>query len=130
MEKDFDEWNKEKKKLHQIGHEHLRFHEREIWWCSLGVNLGGEQDGKNHMFERPVLVFKKFNDSLAWVLPMSTKRKYGPFYQNVTYNNIDYIIILSQLRLVSVKRFRRYIRKLSYDEFALTIKYIRGLVGL
>ena len=45
MSKDFDSWNGEKKNLEQIGHNNLVFHEREIWWCSIGVNLGDEQDG-------------------------------------------------------------------------------------
>lgn len=57
--KDFDTWSKEKKTLEQEGHDSLVFHEREIWWCSIGINVGDEQDGKNERFERPVLVLKK-----------------------------------------------------------------------
>ena len=71
--KDFDSWNEEKKSLENVGHDILAFHEREIWWCSIGINLGDEQDGKNELFERPVLILKKFNNKVAWVLPMSTK---------------------------------------------------------
>ena len=37
--KDFDRWNEQKKKLHD-GEREVLFHEREIWWCSLGVNIG------------------------------------------------------------------------------------------
>ena len=44
--KNFDTWNKEKKNLENVGHDTLAFHEREIWWCSIGFNLGDEQDGK------------------------------------------------------------------------------------
>jgi hypothetical protein len=29
-------------------------HERDVWWCSLGVNVGVEADGKHGNFERPV----------------------------------------------------------------------------
>ena len=65
--KDFDSWNTEKKQLEEFGPDVLIFHEREIWWCSIGVNLGDEQDGKNELFERPVLVVRKFNRKLAWV---------------------------------------------------------------
>jgi hypothetical protein len=25
----------------------LSFYAKEIWWCSLGLNIGYEQDGKN-----------------------------------------------------------------------------------
>ena len=73
--KNFDTWNKEKKNLENIGHDTLAFHEREIWWCSIGFNLGDEQDGKNELFERPILVLKKFNNKIAWVLPMAPNQK-------------------------------------------------------
>ncbi len=118
MLKNFDNWNSEKKKLELSGHETLSFHEREIWWSSIGVNLGDEQDGKNELFERPILVIKKFNNKLAWVLPMSTKAKEGIYYHQLRYDNRTFSVILSQLRLVSVKRFRRFVRKISPHQFA------------
>jgi mRNA interferase MazF len=121
MKKDFDQWNKEKKNLETIGHDSLPFHEREIWWCSIGINLGDEQDGKNELFERPVLVVKKFNNRVAWVLPMSTKEKEGIYYHNLEYEGKIFAVILSQIRLLSVKRFRRFIRKISPNQF-LAIK--------
>ena len=49
--KDFDKWNELKKKLH-VRQERLLFHEREIWWCSLGVNIGFEENGKNEKTNR------------------------------------------------------------------------------
>lgn len=117
MQKDFDDWNKEKKQLEVKGYESLPFHEREIWWCSIGINLGDEQDGKNDLFERPVLIVKKFSRRLAWVLPMSTKPKEGIYYHQLNYDNRTFVVILSQLRLVSTKRFRRFIRKISSEHF-------------
>ncbi|MBI2454142.1 MAG: type II toxin-antitoxin system PemK/MazF family toxin [Parcubacteria group bacterium] len=117
--KDFDSWNKEKKSLETIGHNTLAFHEREIWWCSIGINLGDEQDGKNELFERPVLILKKFNNKIAWVLPMSTKSKEGFYYHNLDHEGKVFTVILSQLRLISVKRFRRFVRKISPHQFAL-----------
>jgi hypothetical protein len=35
------------------------YHKREIWWCSLGVNVGFEQDGTGTNYDRPVLVICK-----------------------------------------------------------------------
>ncbi len=127
--KDFDSWNKEKKTLENVGHDILAFHEREIWWCSIGINLGDEQDGKNELFERPVLILKKFNNKVAWVLPMSTKPKNGIYYHNLEYEGKVFTVILSQLRLTSVKRFRRFVRKISPHQFELIqnklIKFIK-----
>lgn len=58
MPKDFDKWSRNKKLLEEHAYAQLSFHEREIWWCSLGLNLGDEQDGKHQDFERPVLVLR------------------------------------------------------------------------
>ncbi len=109
--KDFDLWNNEKQRLEL--NEARRFHEREVWWCSLGINLGGEQDGKNKFFERPVLIVRKFNTQIAWVVPMSSKLKEGSYYHRVEYAGRASTLLLSQLRLVSAKRFRHAIGRIS-----------------
>jgi len=119
MHKDFDSWNKEKKNLEDTGHVELIFHEREIWWASLGINLGDEQDGKNDLFERPILILRKFNKKLAWVLPMSTQEKTGEYYYPLQHNGKTFTVILSQLRMLSVKRFLRFIRKISPNQHSL-----------
>ena len=62
--KDFNGWNIEKQNIESTKKDTLPFHEREIWWCSIGINLGDEQDGKNELYERPVLVIKKFNNKV------------------------------------------------------------------
>lgn len=126
--KDFDNWNEEKKRLEDIGHDSLSFHEREIWWCSIGINLGDEQDGKNELLERPVLILRKFNNKVAWVLPMSTKKKEGIYYHDIEHDGRAFAVILSQLRLISVKRFRRLVRKISPHQFALIQDKLIGLI--
>jgi hypothetical protein len=49
---------REEKKLH-TGTFSRYVHEREVWGCSLGANIGVEADGKHDNFERPVLVLMK-----------------------------------------------------------------------
>lgn len=44
----YDEWNKEKKKISDIDKK-VFFKEGEIWWCSLGINLGEEVYGKGKL---------------------------------------------------------------------------------
>lgn len=126
--KDFDGWNVEKKNLELQSQNQLLFHSREIWWCSLGVNLGDEQDGKNERFERPVLVIRKFNRKLAWIVPLSTKIKAGPYYHTITHDGQMFSVILSQLRIVSTKRFLRLIRKLSRGQFSEIQSKIHSLL--
>ncbi len=117
--KDFDTWNEQKKALDSSDRETLIFREREIWWCSLGLNIGDEQDGKNDFYERPVLVIKKFNNRVAWVLPMSTTNKVGIYFHEIMFEERTSTLSLSQIRLVSVKRFRRFIGKIPYEELCV-----------
>lgn len=63
--KDFEGWSSVKTRIHS--EEKIpTFREREIWWCSTGVNVGVEQDGKNILYERPILIVHKFNRRLFW----------------------------------------------------------------
>src|SRR5579864_8524776 len=57
MPKNFDAWNEQKKVAdgREIASDFF-FHERELWWCALGANMGVEADGKHDLFERPVLI--------------------------------------------------------------------------
>ena len=55
--------------------------EGQVYWCSLGENIGYEQNGKGEDFRRPVLIFKKFNNDLFWGIPMSTKLKNNIYYE-------------------------------------------------
>ena len=60
MEKNFLKWHKEKEQINSTKGTAL-FHEREVWWCRVGVNVGFEMDGRGETFERPVVIVKKFN---------------------------------------------------------------------
>lgn len=46
MQKDFDKWNEIKKIVHSKP-DNFGMHKREIWWMSLGLNVGVEVDGKH-----------------------------------------------------------------------------------
>jgi mRNA interferase MazF len=91
--------------------------EREVYWCSLGENVGDEENGKGDMFRRPVLVFKKFNNNIFWGIPMSTKNKESFYYIKVTLRDIEQSVILSQLRLLGTKRLDTKIGYLSELDF-------------
>ncbi len=114
--KDFDTWTKQKKLIHNSEFSGF-IHEREIWWCSLGLNIGDEEDGKNEQFERPILVVKKFNRRIVLAVPLTTKIKDNPYYFSFIHNGITFAIILSQLRLISTSRLSRRIRKIDTHLF-------------
>ncbi len=77
------------------------FKERDIWWTSIGVNVGFEEDGKHEKFIRPVLVLKKFNRMLFLGVPMSTKFKDNKYYFKVTVKGKNVSILISQIRVFS-----------------------------
>ena len=82
--KNFSGWFKLKQKIND--YHHLRsFQEREIWWCSIGVNIGHEEDGKNERFQRPVLIIHKFNKHLFFGVPLTTQIKNNKFYHKIIF---------------------------------------------
>lgn len=117
MQKDFDGWNEEKKAIDEHAHAPL-YHEREIRWCSLGTNIGFEQDGTGAGRARPVLILKAFSRSVCLVIPLTTSTKENPYH--VAIGNIGgrtASVIISQLRLVDTKRLQHKIATLDRKIF-------------
>jgi len=126
MEKDFENWNKVKQDINKRDiQKNLFFHEREVWWGSLGVNIGVEIDGKNENFERPVLIIKKFNGLMVWVLPMTSKTKSGEYYFEVNHDQGVSWVALSQIRIISTKRLIRKIGMIKEQEFSDILSKIK-----
>jgi len=124
---DFDNWNELKKKIDVEKNEPDRFpKEGEVWMSSLGKNIGFEQNGSGDNFSRPILIIKKFNNQMFWVIPLSTKQKDFDFYFNYTdINNQKVSVILAQMKLLSVKRLKRKLYDIPnklFDEMKQKIK--------
>jgi hypothetical protein len=115
--KDFDGWISKKKDTHYKISTPPLFKERDIWWVSVGVNVGFEEDGKNGNFVRPVLVIKKFNRELFLGIPMSTKLKDNKYYVPVTVKNETVSVMTSQLRVFSSKRIWNKLSELDEGDF-------------
>ena len=124
---DFDEWNKLKKEIDTKSEVLDNFpKEGEVWMSNLGKNIGYEQNGSGSNFSRPVLVVKRFNNHMFWVVPLSTKQKNFDFYFNYTDPNGQKVsAILAQMKLASVKRLKRdiyIIPKNLFSEIRLKLK--------
>ena len=127
MNKAFKKWHGIKENLDGRKSE-VFFHEREIWWCSLGLNIGFEQDGNGPEFQRPVVILKKFNNDVCWVLPITTKPKTGKYYFPIDLgDNIQRRVILSQLRLVDGKRFLDKMTTLPENQFNKLDEAVKAL---
>lgn len=127
MPKDFDTWNEQKKFL-ESKIKMRDFQKQEIWWCFLGLNIGDEEDGKNIGFVRPVLIVRKFSNRTAWVLPMSTKIKSNSYYHVFNRDGKLTSVLISQSKLISSKRLRNFMYKMSRSEFSLVIKKLNNLL--
>ncbi len=115
--KDFDVWNLRKKLIQEFEHgENFYCHEREIWWCSLGTNVGIETDGKHEQFERPVLILKKFYKDMLWVLPLTTHKHNDFFHKEVAHDRGKSWVMLTQIRTVDSKRLLRKLGTISHEE--------------
>jgi mRNA interferase MazF len=106
MGKDFDRWNAKKKDLNEKTFNQF-VHEREVWWCALGANVGVEADGKHDTFERPVLVLRKFNKDSVLVAPLTSRAKLNPYQWPFHHDGQLFAAVFSQIRLVSTKRLLR-----------------------
>lgn len=102
--KKFLEWISLKEKLHKSNAKIPLFKENEIWWCSLGENIGIEMDGKSKKFSRPVHIFKKLSNDGFLGIPLSTKIKNGTWYVSIVHRGVDSVAVMSQARVISSKR--------------------------
>ena len=124
---DFDKWNDIKKKVDAQKINLVLFPQLgEIWMCALGKNIGREQNGGGQNFSRPMLVIKKFNNEIFWVLPLSTKQKKIDFYYNFKdKNNQNVSVIISQIRLIHIKRFERKLHDMNMPDVVEIKKRLR-----
>jgi len=123
--KNFDVWNSIKKEIN-TKNQKIFFHEREIWFCKLGQNVGFEQNGKGKYFLRPVLILKKFNKYIFVGLPMTSVKKDKMFYFNLN-NNLG-SIILSQIRLIDSKRLFYKKSKITEKDFSKIKEKLKELI--
>jgi mRNA-degrading endonuclease toxin of MazEF toxin-antitoxin module len=121
----FDLWNAEKKHINHF--EKPRFcKEREIWWCSFGINIGHEENGKGKNFRRPVLVLKKFSTRTALVVPLTKSSTHHKFKIKLSrIGNFDSWCIISQLRVIDTRRFTVKITEIEKSEWSKIKKIVR-----
>lgn len=107
----FLNWTKRKifHHLNEVSEKQVFYREKEIWWTALGQNIGYEINGKNELYERPVLILKKYNADTCFVLPFTTQIKHPvPWYQIFISPKLG-AVNLTQGRTISSKRLlRRY----------------------
>lgn len=128
MDKDFDRWNS-RKKLIDSKSQPRTYHTREIWWCTLGLNVGFEQNGKGDTYERPVLILKGLSRSVCVVLPLTTSMKDNPYHESVgVVGGKKAFAIISQIRLIDSKRLINKIDIIPQERFEVIRKAVKNIL--
>ncbi|MBI2053204.1 MAG: type II toxin-antitoxin system PemK/MazF family toxin [Candidatus Sungbacteria bacterium] len=128
MQKDFDRWNDIKKHTHR-GAERKLYHEREIWWCALGVNVGFEQDGSGDEYRRPVIILKGLSRETCFVIPLTTSERDHPLRPSIgLVAGKNARALLSQMRAIDNKRLVRKIGYLEEDIFVHIRKAAKNML--
>ncbi len=114
----FDDWNIIKKDVHSSDkNKSLFFNEKEVWWVTIGINIGLEIYGKGSSFTRPVLILKKLSNDLAIVIPMTTKNKKGTWFVTVYFQKKYSTVLLYQIKIMDKKRFQHKIGNLDQQDY-------------
>lgn len=126
MRKDFDSWNRIKKKLDsEERRAGLYFHEGDIWWAHLGANIGYEMDGKRADYSRPVIVLKKYNQYSFLALPLTTNSKANRWRIPIgPVSGVEAFAVLSQLRNLDTSRLMEKADHLPQDVLAQIKKMV------
>jgi mRNA interferase MazF len=127
--KDLKGWHTRKEAIEKLNFpEDFFFLEGEIWWASLGVNIGQEVDGKNESYERPVLILKKWSDGLAWVIPSSSTEKLNEYFYPIVYHGKSRNLLLLHMKTISSKRLLRLVFRMKEKEFTKIKEKICSIV--
>ena|SRR3990167_8008531 len=125
--KDFDRWNKVKKKTNA---EKPRFYTvREVWWCRVGVNVGTEQDGKGEWYARPCVILRGFGPDACLVVPLTTSpRDHALRIPVGLVEGVEARANLSQIRVVDTRRLEAKIGFLAESIFSKVRKAARDML--
>jgi mRNA-degrading endonuclease toxin of MazEF toxin-antitoxin module len=97
------------------------FKEGEVWWCSIGFNVGEEEFGKGSQFARPVLILKKFTNHSFFGIPLSGHRKTGSWYMPINVGGRQGSLMLNQGRTLDGRRLLKKMTTIQ-DEQYIAIK--------
>lgn len=124
---EFQEWHEKKSDIESKLYRRY-FHEREIWWCSIGANVGYEQNGKGKNFARPVVILRKFSNEVFWGIPLTTKIRTGKYYVPIDIGDGRLrTATISQLKLIDGKRIYEKLGDISKKQHQILIEAVISL---
>lgn len=131
MKKDYKKWTPVKIKINNKGSFPKGYKEREVWYASIGENIGFEEEGKGKKFDRPVLILRAFSRNLCGILPLSTTSKRGKFYSAFdSQTGKISVALLSQIRVIDTMRLRHKIGIANKKDFSDIKRKLKELFRL
>jgi len=127
--KNYNQWNNVKQSLDKRENRPT-IKEREIWWCSIGLNIGYEIYGKDQDFVRPVLIIKKFSETSFLGVPMTTSQKKGYYRYGYRVKDKDGFLVFDQLRNFDAKRLMDKIITVPEADFEKIKRALRARLKL
>ena len=125
--KRFFEWIGMKERLHDGAYAPPLVSEREIWWVSIGENVGSEINGKSRLFSRPVIIFKKLSHGFYFVIPTTTQNRTGTWYVSFRQQDKEMIACLHQARSIDYRRLSSRLGTLDDQDFERVNKGFHAL---
>jgi mRNA interferase MazF len=103
-----------KSKVHHRNHQPPLVSEGEIWWITMGSNIGSEINGKSAAYSRPGIIFKKLSQYTFCIIPTSTRMHQGTWFVPFTHNGEPRNACLHQVRVIDYRRLLSRLGKLSH----------------
>lgn len=125
--KRFLEWIRIKSALDTKTHRAPDVFEGEVWWASLGENVGSEIYGKDRDFTRPVIIYKRFSRTFYFVIPLTTKSHRGTWYVEYSFNGTLATACLHQGRAIDYRRLSTLLGVMDKASFAQVQEAFRKL---
>ena len=126
----YNNWNIKKQEIQFSDIEETYFKEGDVWWCSLGQNIGSESYGKGKDYRRPILVIRKLSEDLCIALPLTSKKKVGTWFVDILLNDESRCVMLYQIRTLNRKRFQRKMGEVSIEDFIKVKEKLESLLEL
>ncbi|NOQ32280.1 MAG: dTDP-glucose 4,6-dehydratase [Helicobacteraceae bacterium] len=116
MQKKFDNWNILKQNINDKKRS-VHFRQGEIYFINIGQNIGYEVFGKQEEFLRPVLIFRKINNSTFLAIPLTSKVKNDNFHHTITFKDRVNSAMITQIKTFDSKRLLYKIGKIDKETF-------------
>ncbi len=126
--KRFLEWIGLKQNLDALHFKPPYVNEGDIWWVSIGENVGSEISGKSKLFSRPMVILKKLSHGFYFAIPTSTSDKKGSWYVSFRQKGKDMNACLHQARSVDHRRLSNKLGRLDEEDYAKVKKAFLNLL--